>query len=254
MKSLYKVPLFYASALGIASLLFTGCKSTDIAGRYTSKHIKANTNQVVAQVPELNELGYIILSLTDAAKNDTTLINKNTSYYAEIQKHFGAFKKHKAVKQLDKELSLATENISRFRNGLYAYQFNDRDNMVLKIDYRTDLNKIDFRRLVSSFEDFAEKTKYRDFYKQHSSLYNQLAKEQSQQLTMSATWAVMGKQYTQPFQSYQVIISPLMKGEAKTLAVSGRGFRECFIFTDSNNKVLLFSANKTASRSVTTDN
>ncbi|WP_345952756.1 hypothetical protein [Mucilaginibacter sp. PAMB04168] len=243
MKLFYKAPMVCAMLLGAAVMLSTGCKSyNDLAGHYSSKHIKANTNQVTAQIPETGELGYILLSLTETGSNDTTLINKESAYYKDVMKQFAAFKNHKAVKLLNSDLLANGNNFSHFRNGLYAYKFNKHNNMVLKTEYRVDLNRVDFRRYVGAIEDFIEKTNFRSFYAEHNNLYTKIIKEQGQQLNMNAAWATMGKQYTQPFQSYQVILSPLMKGSASTLAVSGRGFRECLIFAESTNKALFYSS------------
>lgn len=243
MKINKKAPLVCTVLIGAITLLSSGCKSyNDVAAHYSLKHIKANTNQVTAQIPETGELGYILISLTDVGNNDTSLINKNTAYYKEVSKQFVAFKNHKVVKQLNEDLKEDAANFTHFRNGLYAFKFNERNRMVLKSDYRIDLNRVDFRRYISGIQDFIEKSKFREFYAQHNNLYTKLIQNERQQLTMNAAWASMGKHYTEPFQSYQVILSPLMKGYSSSLAISGRGFRECLIFTESTNKALLYSA------------
>jgi hypothetical protein len=240
--------------IGAISLLNSGCKSSDVGTRYTSKHIKANTNQVTAHIPETGELGYVLLSLTDYANNDTTLLNKNTAYYKEVVKHFSALKMHKAVRMLNGDLNVEQRTFHHFRNGLYALKLNERNRLVLKTDYRIDLNRVDFKRYTAAMEDFVAKSKFREFYNQHKGLYTKLLQNQSQQLNMNAAWASMAKQYTQPFQSYQVIISPLMKGSSSSLALSGRGFRECLIFAESADKALMYSATNAAVTSKTSYN
>ncbi|MFD1255335.1 DUF4932 domain-containing protein [Mucilaginibacter terrae] len=247
MKLNYRGPLFCTVLFGAITLFNSGCKSyDDVASRYTSKHIKANTNQIAAQIPETGELGYILLALTDVGTTDTSLINKDTQYYKEVIAHFNGFKNHKIVKQLNKDLQGNINNFTHFRNGLYAFKLNDRNRMVLKTDYRIDLNRVDFRRYTTGMQDFIASTKFREFYAKHKDLYTKIIQNQSSQLTMNAAWATMGKQYTEPFQSYQVIMSPLMRGNSSTLAISGRGFRECLIFAESADKALLYTAAKPA--------
>ena len=245
MKINYRAPLFCTVLFGAITLFNSGCKSyDDVASRYTSKHIKANTNQVSAQVPETGELGYVLLALTDVGTSDTSLINKETPYYKEVIAHFNAFKDHKIVKQLNADLRNNSENFTHFRNGLYALKFSDNNRIVLKTDYRIDLNRVDFRRYTTGMQDFAKDSKFREFFAKHKDLYTRMVQDQSSQLTMNAAWATMGKHYTQPFQSYQVVMSPLMKGYASSLAITGRGFRECLIFAESANKAMLYTAAK----------
>jgi hypothetical protein len=247
MKHINKAPLVFSMLLGAITLLSNGCKSyNDVSSRYTSKHIKANTNQVTAQIPETDEVGYVLLSLTDAGANDTNIINKETAYYKEVSKHFAAFKNHKAVKMLNAELARNPNSFTNFRNGLYAFYFNKNNQLALKTDYRIDLNRVDFRRYTPAIHDFVVKSGFRKFYSQHADLYTKIIQDQSQQLTMNAAWETMSKQYTQPFQSYQVILSPLMKGYSSSLAISGHGFRECLIFAESTNKAMLYTAAKPA--------
>ncbi|WP_295768400.1 DUF4932 domain-containing protein [uncultured Mucilaginibacter sp.] len=244
MKIIYKAPLIGSVLLG-AVTFNTGCKSyDDIASHYSSKHIKANKNLVKTQIPETGELGYIVLALTEAGSN---YVNTNSPYYDEVVKHFSTFKNHKVVEMLNEDLKENPEFFSHFRNGLYAFTVNKHDKVVLKTDYRIDLNRVDFRRYTSALNDFMEDSKFREFYTAHKDFYSKIEAAQNQNLTMTAAWNSVGqnKKYTKPFQSYQVIVSPLMKGETSTLSVSGRGFSECLIFAESADKVLA-SANRIA--------
>ncbi len=245
MKFMYKAPLVCALMISAASMLSTGCKTyDDVATRYTSKHIKTHTNHVTAEVAEANELGFVLFALTDAGANDKELLNKNSAYYNEVTQHFAAFKDHKAVKMFNEELKKDINNFDRFRNGLYAYRINERNDLVLKTDYRIDLNRIDFRRYMSAMQDFMEKSNFRDFYAKHQAQYSKLVKGQDDMLTMTTAWAKISKQYKKPFKSYQVVISPLMKGEAKTLAIGSGSYNECIIFAESPSKALMYSSNK----------
>jgi len=252
MKINYKSPLIGTVLLGAVTLA-TGCKSyNDVAAHYSSKHIKANKNQIKAQIPEASELGYIVLALTDAGKS---YVNTNSPYYDEVVKHFAAFKNHKAVEILNEDLKENPEIFTHFRNGLYAFMINKHDRMVVRTDYRIDLSRVDFRRYTSSLNDFMEDSNFRKFYAAHKDFYSKMEAAQSQSLTMTAAWNTVGKnkKYVTPFQSYQVIMSPLMKGETTTLAISGRGFSECVIFAESNDKALALSIDKSTAATTLND-
>jgi hypothetical protein len=245
MRSLRTVVMGSAILLSAVSTFITGCKSYDIAPRYTAKHIKANTNQIVAQVPETYELGYVILALTDLGQQDGNLINKSTPYYQEVIQHFAAYKNHKAVKQLNKDLAEDKNRLKYFRNGLYAFYFNS-NRFVLKADYRIDLNRVDFKKYAHLLQDFAKESGYRDFYKQHESFYADMIQAEQQQLSMASAWKSVEKDYTTPFQSYQVILSPLMKGQIGTLAINSHRFNECLIFSQSGKDKVSYGQNNAA--------
>lgn len=218
---------------------FSSCKSTDIASRYTSKYINSNTNKITTQVPETYELGYIVLALTDYGQRDTNIINTHTLYYKEVVEYFSAYKNHHAVKLLNQELSKDSKHFRSFRDGLYAFKINNHDHFVLKSDYRIDLNKVNFKRFAPLLQDFAAKSNFLKFYNDHLSLYSKLVDYQTHQLTMENANKAVQSEYGTPFNSYHVIISPLMKGYS-TLAVNGRHFNECLIFTEAKNYTLLY--------------
>jgi hypothetical protein len=189
MKINYNAPLICCVLLGAVTILNSGCKSyDDVAGRYTSKHIKANTNQVTAQIPETDELGYILFALTDVGQADNSVLNKETPYYKEVMKRFSGLKNHKAVKLLNADLLRDAKSFNHFRNGLYAFTLNERNQLALKTDYRIDLNRVDFRRYAPLLHDFAEKSKFRKFYAEHADAYTKIIQEQGQQLNMTAAW------------------------------------------------------------------
>jgi hypothetical protein len=236
MKTLIHRRLATAVLLSGVMIFSFSCKSyDDIAAHYSSKHIKDNTGKVIAQVPETNELAYIVYSLTDVSLTDTAFIDRSSAYYKDVIKQFAAFKNHKAVKQLNKDVARDTKNLLRFRNGIYAFTLNERNDLALKLDYRTDLNRIDFRRYAPLLEDFAEKTNFRSFYTQHKGLYNQIILDAGKTLSVDDAWASVGKDYKEPFNSYQLILSPLIKGKSSTLAIKGSNFRECLIFAQSSS-------------------
>ncbi len=254
MKLRYKASALGTALFGAVTMMSVGCRSySDVAAHYSNKHIKENNNQVTAQIPEASELGYILMALSDIGNTDNEMIDKGSPYYQEVMTYFGRFKDHKAVRMINRDLKQDPAIFTHLRNGLYAYRFNDRNRMVLKTDYRIDLNPIDMRVYTGAIENFMKDSKFRSFYKQHEAFYNDIIKQESAQLTMNAVSANMTKRYKSPFNSYQVIMSPLMKGYNSSVELDGRGFRECLIFAQTANQVLLYSANQGVARNAYND-
>ncbi|QJD97958.1 DUF4932 domain-containing protein [Mucilaginibacter robiniae] len=235
MNIIFKSAIISVMLLCFAAITLNGCKSTDIASRYTSKYINSNTNKVIAQVPEAYELGYIILALTDYSQRDTNLIDTHSQYYHDVIRYFNNYKNHRAVVLLNQEISRNFKYFHSFRDGLYAFQLS-HNRLSLKSDYRIDLNKFNFKRFAPLMRDFASKSNFVKFYNDHQSFYTQLTNYQQQQLTIEAAQKMVEKDYTMSFNSYKIVLSPLMNGYPGTLAINSRRFTECLIFTQTINK------------------
>ena len=55
---------------------------------------KQNDQKVTIEINELQELAYIILSLTDIAKNNKVMTDQGTEYYRQVIAHFTPYSDH----------------------------------------------------------------------------------------------------------------------------------------------------------------
>jgi hypothetical protein len=217
-----KTNFTFAAIILFAAAFFTSCQTQNVASRFTSKYAKANAGKVYAQSSETVELGYAMLALTNFAKNDTTVINHNSAYYAEVQSKFAAFKNSKGVKQLDAQLSRNPQLAKSYVEGLYAFQMNN-GRFGLKADYRIDLNKIDFKRYGSLLENFYKETAFHSFYMQHEGMYSEMVAKANNEFTLAAAQKAVNAQ------GYHVVVSPLAKGTT-TMTIKGAKYTEGVIF------------------------
>ncbi|WP_158825787.1 DUF4932 domain-containing protein [Mucilaginibacter lacusdianchii] len=208
-----------------AASFFTSCKSYNVASRYTSKYINANTGKVSAQVPETFELGYTMLALTDLAQTDTTIINKNTAYYHELMAWFNKYKDHKGVRHLNADLNRNANMIKCYLDGLYAFQLND-GRVALKTSYRIDLNKVDFKRYALLLQNFYKETNFHEFYTQHQGMYADMV----QRANGMFNYNEMQKGISTQANGYQVVLSPLINAYAGTMQIKGHTYNECIVF------------------------
>ncbi|QJD95801.1 DUF4932 domain-containing protein [Mucilaginibacter robiniae] len=220
-----KITLIVAVVLFAAALFLNSCKSYDVASRYNSQYIKTSTGKVSAEVPEVFELGYAMLALTDLAQQDTTIINHNTPYYQDLIARFGKYKNHKGVMRLNADLSRNPKRIKNYLDGLYALQVK-YNRVSLKSNYRIDLNKVDFKGYALLLQNFYKQTNFHEFYTQHEDLYHEMV----QNANSLFTFAEVQKSLNTNVKGYQIILSPLTKAYAGTMEIKGRGYSECIIF------------------------
>lgn len=228
---LHKFNLVVAVVLFACTLFLNSCKSYDVASRYTSKYIKSNIGKVSAEVPEVFELGYTMLALTDLAQKDSGVINRNTPYYQELMAWFNKYKNHKGVMRLNADLSRNPDRIKNYLDGLYALQVK-YNRVSLKTSYRIDLNKVDFKGYALLLQNFYKKTNFHEFYTQHEGYYNDMV----QNANSLFTFAEVQKNLNGTVKGYRVILSPLTKAYAGTMQISGRGYSECIIFPALSSK------------------
>ncbi|WP_345954109.1 DUF4932 domain-containing protein [Mucilaginibacter sp. PAMB04168] len=214
-----------ALLVSAAAMFFTSCKSYNVASRFNSKYISANSGKLNATVPENFELGYTMLALTDLAQKDTSIINQNTAYYRELMAWFNKYKDNKGVKQLNADLSRNPKLVKSYLDGLYAFQLND-GRFALKSSYRIDLNKVDFKRYAILLEKFYKATNFHEFYAQHADLYTQMV----QKANSTYTYEEAQKTVNGAVKGYQVVLSPLTKVYAGTMEIKGHAYSECIIF------------------------
>ncbi len=211
-------------ATAVTSFL-TSCQTQNVASRYSSKYINANSGKITAQVPEAYELGYVMLALTDAAKADTAVVNQHSAYYNEVIAAFGSLKNSKGVQQLNADIARDPKMIKNYLDGLYALKMNG-NRVVLKTDYRIDLNKVNFSRYALLLQDLYKQGNFHQFYIQHQDLYAQMVQKANTLFSYNEAKKAVDAQA----QGYQIVLSPLTNGYAGTLQIKGHQYSECIVF------------------------
>src|SRR5690606_27631426 len=96
--------LYYLSVLTILVTPHYSFSQDDEVS-FNSEYIKNNDGKVKIEVNEVQELTYIMMSISDKGLKDSNMINHNTDYYEEIKNHFSQFKDHPAIKLVDTMLN-----------------------------------------------------------------------------------------------------------------------------------------------------
>lgn len=138
--------------------------------------VESLSAQLKSKVSECFELTSIVFRLADAPEY---INNDVVSYANDIDKHFANYKSHKLIvflKELREQYNISYDAVT------VASAYLDIDNgkvVVNPLVHVSKINEVDnrwsesaYKHFVSLLDDFYQKTKFREFYIQHTKLYS----------------------------------------------------------------------------------
>jgi len=198
----------------------------DVASYFPVSYMSAHNNQVQFDIPEPYELANIIWTLSPSGQRAADLY-KTGEYFQRVMAHFKPFLNHPIFKQLDFPDSVYYSNYYGFRENSFAFNFEKPDpgskNTKLLFNgpyyfvYGEELADSSlFGKLKALVEDFAAKSKFRQFYKENLPYYSKEIDRAKLLLPMRQMWDWMEKEFPARHQSYRVVFSPLTGGSHST--------------------------------------
>lgn len=139
---------------------------------------KTSDNTMEISIPEVYELANIILALTDYGIEDPQEIHKGTDYYGEMRKYFAPFKDHPLLKKVNYSRELWADLLS-FRTDAAAFDFDANGVIKRNFSFYTNPGHKPFDENLALVNDFAKKSKFREFYKAHREFYQNIIQNYS---------------------------------------------------------------------------
>lgn len=214
---------------------FTFSQSKNVT--FDKTYIKNNNQKTTIEINEAQELTYIIMALTDFAKENPNMVKQNTEYYKDVKNHFAEYSNLPAVKSFDKLLRENVVNYFLLSGNAYGFKFNGSKLIPTKVynfpakgigKYEIKVNPI--LTYAKEIEEFAKETEFRKFYKNHAQYYNQLKTEYQDFATISAQKEWLENRFDYKINSYRVLTSPLIAGMNATHTFEDNGFKEILLF------------------------
>jgi hypothetical protein len=97
-------------------------------------------------------------------------------------------------------------------------------------EYAKGWNSFDPMKDVAIFEDFAKKSNFREFYKNHKTYYDDLIKTYNQLNPISKMQNWLDQKFGFGYGSYVVYFSPFVYGAHSTQNIQSNGFTQSFMF------------------------
>ncbi|QCR23592.1 DUF4932 domain-containing protein [Pontibacter sp. SGAir0037] len=219
---------------------------------FSKSYIKAHKGKSIIEVPEVHELANILVALSRIGQQDSNMVDMTTPYYKEVMSYFAPYQNHPLLDIINQHIVKPFDNESYWyyyalKMNACGYVFNKKGNIVNEgIIRKMGFNHPDdpIKANLALVNDFARKSKFREFYKQHQPYYQSLIKtyEGLNPMDKMQTW-LEGK-FPFTYGSYRVTFSPLVGGAHATNRFEDNDFTQTVMFvcrskpSDKNSKAL----------------
>lgn len=204
---------------------------------FDKSYIENNNEKTTIEINEAQELIYIILSITDFAKENPNMTKQGTEYYSEVQNHFSQYSNLPVVAKFDKLLRENIVNYFLLSGNAYGFEFKGNKLIATNVynfpakgigKYEIKTNPI--LTYLKELEEFVKKSAYRKFYKKHLPYYNGLKNEYEKYATIDEQKEWLENKFDYKINSYRVLTSPLISGMNATHTFEDNGFKEMLLF------------------------
>ncbi len=218
---------------------------TEIVGtpknvNFTKKYIKEHQGKFSVEVPEVHELANILVAISNVGQLDSNMVDMTTPYYKEVLAYFSPYKNHPIMDVVNKHITKAFDNNSYWyyyamKMNACAYVFDKKGNIknegiIRKMGFSNQGDPI--LANLALIEDFARKSNFREFYKQHQSYYNELIKTYHTLNPIDQQQAWLEDKFKFKYGNYLVTFSPLIGGAHSTNRFEDNGFSQTVMFVN----------------------
>lgn len=193
----------------------------------SKKYILENRGKFFVTIPEILELTNIIIAITQKNLKEPYLVNDKTDYYKDVLKRFEKYKDNPAVEKIQFSKEMLSDYI-RFRASSFFYHFDKKG----RIDKYIDYPHIDsgFQKNLKLIEEFAKKSNYISFYTDNQKYYNKLIEDYKSIIPVKKIWKWLEGNFSSRYDTYYIVISPLINGIHNTIRFYNKGSKECIMF------------------------
>lgn len=194
----------------------------NINGYFSQDYIDTHLGKIEFSNPEIYELANIIWTLSPTGERATDLYKKS-EYYEKVKKYFKPYLNHPLFDKLNFPDSIYSKKHYDFRENSFAFKFDNSNKIISSENYfyvmggnYDNFNSL-FKELIPLIEDFAEKSKFRKFYKRNSKYYAKQTSRLDELLPVEKMWSWLESEFpTIKIQSYKIVFSPLVGGSHST--------------------------------------
>jgi hypothetical protein len=215
---------------------------------FTKKYIRTNNGKTFVAIPEVSELVNVLMALHKDAEKEGNMFDTKSTYFNEVKSYFKPYLNHPAMDTIHKYITdlkyIDDIKISVFSDPSYnyyyslkmnscAYDFDKngaiKNNNIVQ-QYAKGWNTFDAMKDIKVFEDFAKKSNFRAFYKNHKDYYDELIATYNQLNPISKMQDWLDKKFGFGYGSYVVYFSPLIYGAHSAQRLESNNFKQSYMF------------------------
>lgn len=186
---------------------------------FTEKFKKENQGKYKIEINEVKELMHIMIAITKSGLENDDLIEQKGKYYQDVMAHFKRFENEKIIKKLDSVIVASPyQYIFLTGNGISYYFKGKKLNKSSIYDFpATTVSKLKITEnpittYKKEIEEFAAKSNFREFYKQHKPYYSEIVADYEKNANLGKQWKWLEKNFATRQNSYIIFCSPLING------------------------------------------
>ncbi|MBI5217644.1 MAG: DUF4932 domain-containing protein [Bacteroidia bacterium] len=220
------------AVFGLLIFLFSSCQVAYFLFhpkvKFTDAYIKSQDHQFTVETPEIFELVNVAYALSENGQKHPWMVNKKKNYYNEVRNYFAAYTTHPLILKLNKKVKKDYQYYFEERDNAYGYEFsNDK---IVTNNYKNLHGIHTIGADLDLWEDFAKESKYKRFYEFHKEYYQQVIANIKKLLSLNRMWAWLENKFSNKYNSYKIVVSPLIYGSHSTSRVMDKDFIECIMF------------------------
>ncbi|WP_299819744.1 DUF4932 domain-containing protein [uncultured Pontibacter sp.] len=216
---------------------------TEIVGvpknaNFTKRYIREHQGKFSVEVPEVHELANILVAISKVGQQDSNMVDMTTPYYKEVMAHFSPYKDHPVMEVVNKHIVKPFDNESYWyyyamKMNACAYVFDKKGNIknegiIRKMGFDNQDDPIVAN--LTLIEDFARKSGFREFYRQHQPYYNDLIKTYHTLNPINHQQEWLEDKFKFKYGNYRVTFSPLIGGAHSTMSYKDKGFEQTVMY------------------------
>ncbi len=205
---------------------------------FTAQYIKEKNGKTDIEIPEVHELANILIAISRVGQLDSNMVDMTTSYHKEVLAHFRSFQHHAIVDTINQHIVKALDTKSYWyyyalKMNAAAYKFNDKGEIVntgviRKMGFDNEVDPI--RIHAGLLADFARKSGFRQFYKEHQPYYHRLISTYKELNPIEQMQQWLQRKFPISYGNYRVIFSPLVGGAHAARRFKDNGFEQTLMF------------------------
>lgn len=204
-----------SSVPAILGLMAERCQAQG-SSALPSDDVAAHDGRHEFLVPECFELANIVLVLTAWGADDKAgNFFVDTPYHNAVSEHFGPNRDHPLFAALARMDFDSFNDFVGFRENSFAYAFEGR-RLVRTAPFSSWWNPQNlpdhFTANLALLEDFAEKSRFREFYRRHAELYERERAELGEMVDLEGLHAWLEARFPVRFNATRDLFSPLLRG------------------------------------------
>lgn len=201
---------------------------------FNEKYKKEYHGKAKIEIDEVKELMHIMIAITEVGLENDDMVEQKGKYYQDVLHHFKTFKNEKIITKFDSLIKKNPLNYVFLTGNAISYDFENNQltpnkNFIFPMKSVSSHTKITVNPITTykkEIEEFAVKSNFRKFYREHTSLYENLIHEYNKQANLNEQWQWLEKNFNTKINSYLIFCSPLINGLNYTNTYNHNNFKQ----------------------------